>query len=103
FLGIPVLAAEGVEVLAVRPRDVVVRLPVLVHGQMPVEVLLDDGLEFVKQVKVGQVFRHVFWSLLASVTLPVICTCRLHSIYLCLVVTSSSRAGRRNAYAIPAR
>jgi len=48
LLGIPVLAAERVEVLAVGPRDVVVRVPVLAHGQVAVDVLLDHRLEFVQ-------------------------------------------------------
>ena len=56
--GLPVLAAERVIVLAVRPRDVVVRIPVLAHRQVPVEVLLDNRLEFAQQVQVGQVFVH---------------------------------------------
>ena len=46
--GFPVLPAERVEVLAVRPWDVVVRVPVLVHAQVPVHVLLDDRFKFVQ-------------------------------------------------------
>ena len=80
LLGIPVLAAERVEVLAVRPRDVVVRVPVLAHRQVAVDVLLDDGLKLVQKLQVGQVLRHG--------RLPVICTCWLQSIYLCTPVTN---------------
>ena len=58
LLGVPVLAAERVIVLAVRPRDVVVRVPVLTHGQVSVDVLLDHWLELCEQLQVGQVFRH---------------------------------------------
>ena len=56
--GLPVLAAQRVVVLAVRPRDVVVRVPVLAHRQVPVDVLLDDWLQLVQELQVGQVFRH---------------------------------------------
>jgi hypothetical protein len=59
LLGAPLLAAEGVEVLAVGPRDVVVRIPVLAHGQVPVDVLLDDRFQFAQQVQVGQILRHI--------------------------------------------
>ena len=82
LLGVPVLAAEGVVVLAVGPRDVVVRVPVLAHRQVPVDVLLDHWLELVQQLQVGQV--------LSTWPLPVICTCWLHSIYLCTPVTFKS-------------
>ena len=47
----PVLAAEEGEVAALAPRHVVVRVPVLGDGQVPLEVLLDDGLQLVQQVR----------------------------------------------------
>ena len=53
LLGIPVLAAEGVIVLAVRPRNVVMGIPVLAHRQVAIDVLFDDGLEFAQQLHVG--------------------------------------------------
>jgi hypothetical protein len=45
----PRLAAEDGEVPALTPRDVLVRHPVLGRGQVPVEVLLDRGLELREQ------------------------------------------------------
>jgi len=56
--GLPVLAAEGVPVLAFLPRDVIVRIPVLAHGHVPVDLLFDHGLELMKKLQVGQVLRH---------------------------------------------
>ncbi len=54
LVGVPILPAERVVVLPVRPRDVVVRVPGLVHAQVPVQVLLDDRFKFVQQLQVGQ-------------------------------------------------
>jgi len=66
---------------------------------VPVEVFLDDGLEFAQQVQVCQVFVHSACVLLGCRgsaiwlcgTPAVICTCWLQSIYLCNPVTSSWR------------
>ena len=50
LLGIPVLAAECVEVFPVRPGHVVVWVPVLAHREVAVDLRLDDGLELTDQL-----------------------------------------------------
>jgi hypothetical protein len=47
LIRIPVLAAEGVVVLALFPGDVVVRVPVFPHAHVAVDERLDDRLQLV--------------------------------------------------------
>ena len=83
LLGVPVLAAEGVVVLAVRPRDVVVGVPILEHRHVAVDEFLRHRLECVKQLEVGHLLGHT----------PSRYLCRtVASIYLCRTVTFKSRA-----------
>ncbi|SHS65569.1 Uncharacterised protein [Mycobacteroides abscessus subsp. abscessus] len=47
LLRIPVLPAQGLVVLAVRPGDVVVRVPLFEYAEVAMSVLLDHGFELV--------------------------------------------------------
>ncbi|SHU08701.1 Uncharacterised protein [Mycobacteroides abscessus subsp. abscessus] len=58
LLRIPVLPAQGLVVLALRPRDVIVRVPVLGDTEVAVDILLDHGLQLVQQLEVGEILLH---------------------------------------------
>jgi hypothetical protein len=81
LLGIPVLAVERVVVLPLRPGNVVVRVPVFGHAEVPVKTGLDDGLELLQQLQVSQALCHgpSQVSVSASCT-QYICVCRYQQV-----------------------